>query len=254
MNRIFKFVAVTAVLALVAPSLAGWQANLGPSHSSFPSLGGGSWGVDLKVVGGGPAGGIPAGLYFGPSLGESWNSGANHDTYGRTFCVESVSFSPGSWYWASIDSNIISGGPGQNVNLTTDTREVFAHYVLNTSQFQTAMAGMGLGTIGGDWNKVMQAFFWDQQLVSSDGTTFYNALNAAQKTAYNNIAGLTSAGLGDVSIGSVKVLNLWGNWSQAQGFYGDKQSHLVLVIPAPEASLLGVLGLGIAVALKRRFA
>lgn len=245
--------AMLVSLAVVASASADWQANLGPARSSgLPGGHGGSFGVALRDLAGGAT--IPSGLKFGPSLGETWASGTLNDSRGRTFCVEGVTMNTNTWYYPTID-NVVRNGDGSQITiLTQDVREVFAHYATDSAAFgliKSAYPTLSWGSYTGSWNKVMQAFFWDQMRVDApNGNENYNALSVgAQRDAYNALVAMTGAGL-TVNLGSVKVFNLWSNAART----GDKQSHLVLIVPVPGAALLGVLGLGIAGWAKRRMA
>lgn len=236
MRRVIGWSVAFAVLAAL-PAMAAFTANLGPAHSNLGGFGGGSFGVHL-------AGSVPSYLKFGPSAGENWGSGKSDIPWGRTFCVEGVVFNTNTNYNATVDGSILYGNNPPNtaqvLTLTPDTRRVFANYVLGN-----------FGVIGPgdtDKNRAMQAYFWDQQQVRSDGVyaanMWFNSLTVAQKNYYTNT--LAAASITGKE-GLVRVLNLW----QGTPYVGtDKQSHLVM-IPAPAAALLGLIGLGLAGRVKR---
>ena len=244
MKRTVALLAFIAVLVATAlPALAAFQANLGPATSNFPNqgVGGGSFGVALT-------GTIPGGLTFGPWTGQTWQEYYSpHATlsdipWGRTFCVEDVFFTPGVWYTATVDPNVIYGSQGQLVNLTMGTRTAFANY---------ALGNINPG-LNGNLNRAMQAYFWDQQHVGAPSQNWtpaywFNQLNPGEQNYYTN----TVAALGLTGFeSSVKVLNLW----EGAAYTTDKQSQLVLVVPVPAAALLGVIGLGLVGWAKRRLA
>lgn len=266
MKRLVLLLAVTALAA--APALAGFKTTIGTSTSTLGvwdptangglgglvNMGGGSFAVrNLQVVAG-PPGGIPAGLKFGPS------HGSDGDIFGRTYCVENVTFSPYNPYWTTIDHNVIFGGPGQLLNLTAGTRRAFAHYAAGALPAGFYQAGLVLKA---DANRALQGWFWDQQLVGQNpltpGSTMFNQLTVAQKGFYNQLAGLAFHQWEP----SVVCLNLWqsgsannpgGTYHYWNGgyYYGDKQTQLVVWIPVPAAAMLGVIGLGLVGWVKRR--
>ncbi len=236
MKRLIMAVGTMALLGLLAsPAVAALTANLGPNTSSLNNgigsgtQGGGSFGVSLS--------GAVQHLAFGPSEGQTWNAGAYTDVpWGRTFCVENVTFTPGVTYNATVDSSILNGGVGQIVTLTTGTRVAFANYVAGNVD-----PGLDIAK-----NQGMQAYFWDQQHVLSDGDDWKAVLTGTALSFYQTLETLTATG----DEYKVAVLNLWGG----AVYQSDKQSHLTMIVPAPAAAGLVFVGLGLIGWLRRRFA
>jgi hypothetical protein len=242
-NRIMGMMAVAALAA--APAFAGLvgQVELGGGASgNLNGSGGGSF--PIEWVNGTIK---PANFEFGTS-----------GTDDRTFCVEGVVFSPGTTYFATVDGDSILQNGG---SLNSDIKKWFAAYA--DGMFDT-VAGLDPDGAGGDpaataravgtnraANRALQAFFWDQLGVNGGDNVVW--LQNNDSTAYSLYLGYEDFIANTYSsyrYQLVQVLNLWQN-SDATG---DVQSHLVMVVPAPAAALLGVLGLGITGWVKRRFA
>jgi len=239
-----KKIAFLAAFALIAaPALAGitgFQANLSQA-GSFGS--GGAFTVSLRdnspanLVGETPAApNNPA--YYGTvaglgSLLQFGNIGAGALSK-TTFCVENITFHTGTWYAASIDDSILNGGGSNPDTLTGTTKNLYAEYVLGTNPGTTgAAAGLTMAQyVGTDAtrNKALQDIFWSQQ-----GTGLSNGSTAAERQVILDNWGSTNNSMAY----NVMVMNLWEG---PNPYEGDKQSHLVL-IPAPGAALLGLIGL-----------
>lgn len=151
-----------------------------------------------------------------------------------TFCVENVEFSRNVKYTATVDDVIEFGKlPGAVLTLTDTTKNLFAWYAM----------GGGDAWVGTDAtrNAALQGIFWDEQGVALN-TGAYAATKSYILSNFNNLSVWSS---------SVRVLNLWNGTPYTKE--ADKQSHLVIV-PAPAAVGLGLLGLGLVGWVKRRMA
>lgn len=238
------FVAIAGFAVAASPALAGitgFQANL--ASNGFGN--GGAFNVTLRnnnpanlVEAGAPNnpayyGTVPTNILFGTQAGKM-----------TTFCVENVTFVPGTWYAASIDDTIQNGGGSNPDTLTSLTKSLFAEYVLGTT---TAYGGQTLAqyvALNSTRNQALQNIFWGEQ-----GTGLSNGGDAVATEVANILAGWGSAN--NIQQNTVKVLNLWGGPNPYQG---DKQSHLVMVVPVPGAAVLCFMGLGLVGWVKRRLA
>lgn len=161
-----------------------------------------------------------------------WGSGNGLFT---TYCVESqITFSPGSWYWCSVNTNAYSGNMGLAGDPISDVTEWI---------YDKWLSGNASG-----WtqDEISKAIWYAEGETGGSATAPYNA-------ALNHF-GYTS--LGQFGLAThTKALNLWGNihYDPILDAYvaSDVQTHLIH-IPVPAAALLGVFGLGLAGWVKRR--
>jgi hypothetical protein len=231
-----KLIAI-AVLTFTASAFAGitgFQAKLGGGVGN-----GGPFTVQLRDHNAGNAGGGANPIYFGtvPTSLRFGGLGLN-----ETFCIENVTFSPGTWYAASVDSTIMNGGGSNPDTLTQVTKNLYAEFVKSVS----LVSGQSLSQyVAGNNNRksALQDIFWAQQGTGLSNGTGNDVEEAYILANWGNSAGVTAYS------NLVAVMNLW---QLPNPYGGDKQSHLVMVVPVPAAVLLGLIGLGTAAWAKRR--
>ena len=174
----------------------------------------------------------------------------------ETFCVESRSGSdelywPGRTYWATVDEAVYySPDPLGVVYLTDDTRKLYAAFVNNYDYVGN----------GYSYNELQQAIWYSlsRDNDNDDDNPYLKSLSVDYDQLLTNIEDYTNG------YQRVKVLNIWGpevssvtgpadqyTYTANPGLY-DRQSQLVMTVPAPGAILLAGLGTGLVGFVRRR--
>ena len=175
----------------------------------------------------------------------------------QTFCVESRSgtdelFWPGKTYWATVDNSVLySPDPLGTVYLTDDTKKLYAAYVNNYDY-----VGNGYSYID------LQKAIW-YSLSEDDDNDKDNPYVKSLSFDYDQL--LIDIANDTDGYQRVKVLNIWGppagdsvTGPASQYVYDtnpelyDRQSQLVMTVPAPGAIILAGLGTSLVGYVRRR--
>jgi len=217
---------------LASPVLGGMQVVLDwNSANTFRGYG----------VGAFTASGGPAADWQTTGIAADYGSG---QAVFKTYCVEIQTFNPGTKYDVTIDDTIKYDGVEHAPSAVT--RSAYAYY--RAGQFTSGE----VDTVSE--NRALQALFWDMEGVDSAQAGYekdnYNALSSAERSLY--VSYYTDALNTHAQAGLVRVMNVWDVGHAYESGSHDRQSQLCMVVSAPAAGLLGALGLGLVVWIKRR--
>jgi hypothetical protein len=149
-----------------------------------------------------------------------------------TYCIESdIHMSLGTDYYATIDSNEYSGG------LAGSPYSRLVNSVTEKLYMDWLALDPNNNTQSGATQSAYNQAIWASQ---SQGGTRNSLFQAAWQSIYGNTNGWqTDEAFKSVGATRVAALNLW---TVSNGVGTDVQSHLIM-IPAPGAALLGLIGL-----------
>ena len=217
---------VLGIVALIsAPVLAGptgpaYQVSMSGSGYGFSGLNGGAF-TATPLNGGADWSDLSIGAPF------------------LTFCAEPNVMGFGGW--ATIDNEIYFAGSYPNgVAVPASVRNVLARW------FTEGYAGVGL-TNDATGNMLLQAFVW-KEIYGTLPNTAWNTFYTTNALLLSNLE--TMYGTAHARAGDIRVMNLWTSATLFDGTT-DRQSQFVIV-PAPAALLLGLMGLSTAARLRRK--
>lgn len=177
--------------------------------------------------------------------------------WGQCFCIEyteHVDIYGGTEYYVNLSNESNTGGPPEGANDPVSGRSAGAlRWWFDLPQAARTHANANLTQL---------ALWVEEEEVAWDPATnrwrdlnedwsfgvhmqeVYQGFTPAQIAAH-------LAMFNDQPVGNVAVMQLWDTWSAAGGFGGNRQDQLI-IIPAPAAAVLAVIGVGIAGWLKRQ--
>jgi len=233
MRMALRLVAVACVLGLVAPAFAA------------PTNGAGFYGgqVDYDRVGGYYTGGGGEFTLSGPGLllsnaaysASTRGIGGNFESF-QTFCLERTEFTAQPMdVWVSTQfvgggtpgSHAWEGGTGAGDDLDPRTAYLYTQFAQGPLSSYTYTAGASRSASAGELQEAIWYLEGESGLLDGQAATWVTEATTAVSTG------------AWTGIGSVRILQMyWG---------GDrKQDQLYLVVGAPGAVLLGMIGLGLA--------
>ena len=157
-----------------------------------------------------------------------------------TFCIEQGRYyNNHGVYYASIDDVVLDGGSYDynhtgyaEVDITV--KKLYAAYINE--------GGLSSYNISGS---ELQNAIWGYMYTPDDEKRISdNVEDFVARSDFNDLAN---------GYMNVKVMNLWSDYNASTGvLYGDKQSQLIMIVPAPGAVLLAGLGTSLVGLVRRR--
>ena len=156
-----------------------------------------------------------------------------------TFCVEQGRYySNHGYYYATIDDVVKDGG----IYDTNDSG--YAELDINVKKLYAAFINEGDLTAYGITGSELQNAIWGYMYAPDVESRISNDVSSfVARTDFDLLAH---------GYERVKVMNLWSGYNASTGVYGDSQSQLIMVVPAPGAVLLAGIGTTLVGIIRRR--